>query len=212
MISELFMTVLQTVFNPEMINKPLFIEDFVSDSLKYDSVKTLLSRYVKSGDLKRYSQGIYYVPRKTVLGESILSFESIIERKYINDNGRQFGYYSGNTLLNLTGLSTQVPNTPEITTNKESNRNRKVKIGNRYVVLRCSETEINNDNAPYLQYLDIFRYSDLQTLKESKDKVIAFFDKQNLSFEKLSSIEQSMPMKIRKALRRSGVYDELAYR
>ena len=206
------MTVLQTIFDPGMINKPLFIEDFVNEDIRYDSAKTLLSKYVKTGDLKRYAQGIYYVPKKTVLGYSALSFESVIERKYITDKGEVFGYYSGESLLNLAGLSTQVPNTPEITTNHEATRKRTVRIANRYVIVRRSELEINKNNALYLQFLDIFRYADMETVKENRQKVIAFFEKQDLSFEKLSMIEQKVSMKQRKALRRSGVYDELAYR
>lgn len=206
------MTVLQTIFDPNMTNRPLFIEDFVNDDIRYDSVKTLLSKYVKTGDLKRYAQGIYYVPKKTVLGYSTLSFESVIERKYITDKGEVFGYYSSASLLNLVGLSTQVPNTPEITTNREATRKRTVRIGNRQVIVRRSEIEITGDNAPYLQFLDIFRYADMDMIQENRERIIAFFDRQDLSFKKLSLIEQKVSMKQRKALRRSGVYDELAYR
>ena len=55
------MSVLQTIFNPSLINKPLFIEDFVNEETNYDTAKTLLSNYVKSGDIKRYSQSIIYI-------------------------------------------------------------------------------------------------------------------------------------------------------
>ena len=135
---------------PELIDKPLFIEDFVNGEVNYNSVKTLLSRYVKAGDLKRYAQGIYYVPKKTILGESTLSFESVFERKYIADNEKIFGYYSGMSLMNLVGLSSQVPNIPEITTNNEATRKRKVKIGKRSLIVRKSSIEINSDNVLYL--------------------------------------------------------------
>ena len=212
MLSGAEMTVLQTIYDPDMTNKPLFIEDFVNDEIKYDSVKTLLSNYVKAGELRRYAQGIYYVPRKTVLGESVLSFESIIERKYISDKGEIYGYYSGTSLLNIAGLSTQVPNLPEITTNREATRKRKVKIGKRSVIVRRSEISVNNDNVLYLQFMDIFRYADIDMIKENKDKVLSFFDRNGMSSETLLQIEQWLPMKLRKALRRSGIYDELAYR
>lgn len=212
MLSGAEMTVLQTIYDPDMTNKPLFIEDFVSDEVKYDSVKTLLSNYVKAGELRRYAQGIYYVPKKTVLGESVLSFESIIEKKYISDKSVIFGYYSGTSLLNIVGLSTQVPNIPEITTNKEATRKRKVKIGKRSVIVRKSEITINNDNALYLQFMDIFRYAAIDTIKQNKEKILSFFDRKGLSFETLLQIEKELPMKLRKALRRSGIYDELAYR
>jgi len=206
------MTVLQTIFDSERVNQPLFIEDFVDDSSTYNSVKTTLSNYVKSGDIKRYCQGVYYVPSKTILGDSTLPFESVIERKYIRDRERVFGYYSAMTLMNLVGLSTQVPNIPEITTNNEATRKRKVKINKRFVVVRRSPVEITAENALYLQFLDIFRYASIETIKENKEKVLAFFDQNSLSFDMLQQTEKTVSMKLRKALRRSGIYDELAYR
>lgn len=206
------MTVLQTIFNPSLINKPLFIEDFVNEDTNYDTAKTLLSNYVKTGDIKRYSQGIYYIPKKTVLGYSSISFESIIERKYISDNNKVFGYYSGMSLLNTIGLSSQVPNVPEITTNNEATRKRKVKIGKRSVIVRRSAIEINNDNYLYLQFFDIFRYADPNVIEENKNNIINFFDNNKLDYNNLIEIEKLLPMKIRKIFRRTKVYDELTFR
>lgn len=206
------MSVLQTIFNPSLINKPLFIEDFVNEETNYDTAKTLLSNYVKSGDIKRYSQGIYYIPTKTILGYSTISFESIIERKYISDDNKVFGYYSGMSLLNTIGLSSQVPNIPEITTNNEATRKRKVKIGKRSVIVRRSETEINNDNYLYLQFFDIFRYADQKAIEDNKNNVLKFFDDNKLKLNKLMEIEKLLPMKIRKIFRRSKIYDELTFR
>ena len=206
------MTVIQTIFNPSLINKPLFIEDFVNEDTNYDTAKTLLSNYVKSGDIKRYSQGIYYIPTKTILGYSTISFESIIERKYISDDNKVFGYYSGMSLLNIIGLSSQVPNVPEITTNNEATRKRKVKIGKRSVIVRRSEIEINNDNYLYLQFFDIFRYGDQKAIEDNKNNILKFFDDNKLKLNKLMEIEKLLPMKIRKIFRRSKIYDELTFR
>ena len=206
------MSVIQTIFNPSLINKPLFIEDFVNEETNYDTAKTLLSNYVKSGDIKRYSQGIYYIPTKTILGYSTISFESIIERKYISDDNKVFGYYSGMSLLNTIGLSSQVPNIPEITTNNEATRKRKVKIGKRSVIVRRSEIEINNDNYLYLQFFDIFRYGDQKAIEDNKNNILKYFDDNKLKLNKLMEIEKLLPMKIRKIYRRSKIYDELTFR
>jgi len=206
------MSVLKAIFNSSLINKPLFIEDFVDDETNYDTAKTLLSKYVKTGDIKRYSQGIYYIPKKTVLGYSTISFESIIERKYISDKNEIFGYYSGMSLLNMLGLTNQVPNVPEITTNNEATRKRKVRIGRRNVVLRKSIIKINNDNYLYLQFFDIFRYADQEIIESNTDNIIKFFDDNKLDCEKIINIEKLLPMKIRKAFRRTNVYDVITFR
>ncbi|MBR3168454.1 MAG: hypothetical protein IKF18_07190 [Erysipelotrichaceae bacterium] len=206
------MTALDIIYNSKMVNEPLFIEDFVNENVKYDSAKTMLSNWVRAGILMRYAQGIYYIPKNTVLGKSTIPFESVIERKYIADKNQVFGYYSGMTLLNSVGLTTQVPNIPEITTNKEATRKRKVTIGKRSVIVRKSEIEISEENAVYLQFLDIFRYADIDSITKSKEKIIAFFDRNRLNFNSLQQIEKEVAAKLRKALRRSGIYDELAYR
>ena len=46
----------------------------------------------------------------------------------------------------------------------------------------------------------------------NKEKIIFFFENNGLSYETLMMIEKEMPMKIRKAFRRTGIYDELTYR
>lgn len=204
------MTILQTIYDSNQINKPLFIEDFVNEKNNYYSVKTSLSKYVKLGQLKRYCQGVYYIPSKTILGDSVITADVVAERKYISYNDEVFGYYSGLKLLNLVGLSTQVPNTLEITTNKEATRKRKLMIRNSRFILRKSEIEINKDNVLYLQFLDIFRYGDEDMIIKYKDKVVSFFMNNKLSFNLLLEIERNVPMRLRKALRKSGIYDELA--
>ena len=192
--------------------EPIFLDDIHIEGMRRDNFRQQIKTLADAGKIVRYEKGIYYIPKKTVLGYSSLSFESIIERKYISEDKKVFGYYSGNSLLNMIGLSTQVPNIPEITTNNEATRKRKVKIGKRYVIVRRSDIEINNDNVLYLQFLDIFRYADINQIKENKDKVASFFNENRLKFKKLIEYEKLVPMKLRKALRRSEIFDELAYR
>lgn len=206
------MSILQTIYDNNLIGKPLFIEDFVSEKLSYNSVKTLLSRYVKSGYLKKTNQGTYYMPKKGIIGDIPLSFEEIIYKKYIKNDDEIFGYISGLTLLNEVGLSTQVPNIIEITTNKEKNIKRKIAIGNRKVITRKPTIEINKNNVLYLQFFDIFRYADEEMIKENKDKVIEFYEKNKLNYTTLSKLEKEMPMKIRKKMIGANIYDEFTQR
>ena len=76
------MSILQTIYDNNLIGKPLFIEDFVSEKLSYNSVKTLLSRYLKLGYIKKYSQGIYYVAEEDpLLGNIPLNSLDILNRR-----------------------------------------------------------------------------------------------------------------------------------
>ena len=206
------MSILQTIYDNNLIGKPLFIEDFVSEKLSYNSVKTLLSRYVKSGYLKKTNQGTYYMPKKGIIGDVPLSFEEIIYKKYIKNDDEIFGYISGLTLLNEVGLSTQVPNIIEITTNKEKNIKRKIQIGKRKAILRKSNIEINKDNVLYLQFFDIFRYANEEMINKNKNKILEYYDNNKLIFKTLVSFEEKMPTTIRNKIRRTKIYDELAQR
>lgn len=206
------MNILQTIYDNNLIGKPLFIEDFVSEKLSYNSVKTLLSRYVKSGYIKRASQGTYYIPKNGLIGEVPLSFEDIINKRYVKNDDDIYGYNTGLVLLNEVGLSTQVPNTIEICTNKEKNIKRKIQIGKRKAIIRKSNIEINKDNVLYLQFFDIFRYADEEMINKNKNKILEYYDNNKLIFKTLVSFEEKMPTTIRNKIRRTKIYDELAQR
>lgn len=74
------MTLIETIENKYGTNKPFFIEDLVTDSLNYETVKSMLSSFVKQKIINRYSQGIYYIPKNTIVGKSIPNVEDIIEK------------------------------------------------------------------------------------------------------------------------------------
>lgn len=193
-------------------NNPFFIEDVISDELSYDVAKSVLSRAVSQGELKRYSQGIYYFPRYTFLGESIPSYFDILDKKYLSNQGHAIGYISGNTLLNQVSLSTQVPNVVEITTNMEKTRKRKIKLRNNEAILRKPNIEVTDENVRYLQFLDICKYASLNMLSRGKDKVLDYYDKYQLEFSKLNEYIPYYSSNVLKKMRGSGIYDDIASR
>ena len=67
-----------------------------------------------------FSDGIYYIPRKTIFGVSRLDTNTIISKKYLGNDKEIYGYVAGMTLLNAVGLTTQVSNRITIVSNKES--------------------------------------------------------------------------------------------
>ena len=77
--------------------------------------------------------------------------------------------------MNNIGLSTQVPNTYEIMTNKESTRVRKVKVENQEVVLRKSRVKINKDNYITLQFLEFITSTSIEFLINNKEKIRKYF-------------------------------------
>jgi len=136
-------------------NEPIYVDEIEYESYSRPWIYKELKKLVDSGVLKRFDTGIYYFPRKMPWGDSILDSRKVINRRFISDGDEVYGYIAGLSLLNMTALSTQVPNLIEIVTNKESNRVRDVTIGNKRVRVRRSRTEVTRENVRVLQFLEL---------------------------------------------------------
>ena len=188
-------------------NSPFLLEDAVNDECSYDTAKTLLSMYVKAGDLRRYSQGVYYFPKQTIIGEAIPNFEDVITKKYIDFGINKIGYITGGALLNRVGVSTQVPNVIEICTNVEKTRKRIVEMRNHKVILRAPTVEISEDNVDYLQFLDIFKYASVDI-----ECILNWYEEKELNLNTLKYWATFYSNSVKKTIRESKIYDTLALR
>ena len=204
------MTLIETIENKYGTNKPFFIEDLVTESLNYETVKSMLSSFVKQKIINRYSQGIYYIPKNTIVGKSIPNVEEIIEKKYLKDNKQIIGYVSGLALLNRVGLTNEVSNVIEITTNKETNFKRIVTLNKTKLILRKPKIKITNDNYKYLMFLDIIRYSNQYQLSNNINIIKDIFYEFELKKDKLFNISLKDSRNIRKKMILLNLYDELA--
>ena len=77
--------------------------------------------------------------------------------------------------MNNIGITTQVPNTYEIMTNKESTRVRKVKTENQELVLRKSRVKIAKDNYITLQFLEFITSTCIEFLLNNKEKISKYY-------------------------------------
>lgn len=192
------------------LNNPFLLEEISQLDYSYDTVKAMLSLYVKQGDVRRYSQGVYYFPKQTELGEAIPSFEKIINKKYLCYGNKHSGYISGWTLLNKVGLTTQVPNTVEIVTNNEKTRKRSITIANRKIIVRKPTVEITNQNVGYLQFLDLFKYATIEMIQRNRETIIQFYRDLKLKFDELMKWKEKYSNVVKSKMRESGIEYELA--
>ena len=192
------------------LNNPFLLEE-ISTKENYDVVKTTLSRLVKSNKIRRYSNGVYYLPKNSILGELYPNYGEVLKKKYLENNGNTFGYYTGYTLLNMVGLTTQVSNIREICTNEETNIKRTTKVSNMNVILRKPLCEITNENVRYLQFIDIFRYCDLFALLENKDGVKEFINENNLKRKEIMPYLDLAPHRAVDYMFGSGMFNELKW-
>lgn len=139
---------------------PIVLKDIRIGRKSKTAIRKELSRATKENKIIRRSQGVYYFKEDSDMPKE-LSFEEIVTRKFVCDDGGvkgfdffTFGYFSGQTFLNMIGISQQVPAVLEITTNKTSCK-RIFTSGGYRAVLRKGRTDITFQNYKILQFFDM---------------------------------------------------------
>lgn len=140
-------------------DRPILLEDVMSlfPDVTRVAVYQNIDASMERGALERYQRGVYYIPRDGIFGRTAPSAEDVVERKYITDGDEVYGYYSGLSLENKAGVSTQVPAVLEVTTNKSSKWVREIEPfgGWRKIVIRKPRVDVNKDNVNALMLLDL---------------------------------------------------------
>ena len=166
-------------------DNPIILKDLRIGGLSKTALRQQLSRAYKRGEINRYSKGVYFNDSKTIsplTGMKVvkIGFEDYIESKYIKDMNSLVpdltikGYYSGQTFLNMIGISQQVPARKEITTNNTSSKKREIYLNGRYAILRKSRTEINFQNWKILQFLDMFHFLSDDDFIDNKEILVNY--------------------------------------
>ena len=167
----------------------------------------LIKEAIFKNKLRKCSTGIYFIPSNTDNSFSSISASNIAKYKYINDGVNYYGIYSGLYLLNLFGISTQIPNTLSIITNKESTRKRIIIINGFKFILRRSRFEITNNNYNYYTLLQLFTDIDSNSLmsKFTKELISDYIIKNKIDLLTLIKYANKFPSKTSKNLFTSGV-------
>jgi len=203
------MNLLKKLIEKYGYNEPIFISEVTLQGYSAQTLRQLFKRLTDAGKIARFDSGIYYIPTNTAMGKSVLNPRQVIEKKYITDNNKVFGFYSGISLKNSVGLTKQMPNIIEIVTNNESSRVRNVSIGKQMVRLRKSRTSITNMNVGALQVLDLFNGIEYNQLDSNERKaVFDYIRSKNLTQRQVFENAKNFPMKALKKMIESGVVYE----
>lgn len=175
------MIVYEAILNSFTTDEPIFIEDI--EMLFPDKSRPWIDKtiriMVEKNMMKRFSTGIYYIPRKTIFGESILNTNKIISKKYLSNKEDVYGYIAGMSLLNTMGLTTQVPNQITVVTNKESSRGRRITVGKQEIYLMKAPTKVTKQNCAVLKLLEAIKLIDLNELDELENRNLIDYIKSN---------------------------------
>lgn len=200
----MFLEMLNTNFDKSV---PIFSDEILSMFKNYSKqyVFRLLKKAIKEGDIMYYDRGVYYIPEKTFFGYSSINPDQIVKKKYIKNQNEIFGVYSGLSLLNFFGITTQMPNHIEIVTNNEATRKRIIKIANRTYIIRKSRITITNENMAAYTIMQLFNdIEDIDVInKSSLQKITYFINKNNITFKQLAPLVEYFPSKTLKRIMRS---------
>ena len=192
-------------------NEPIYLDEIKFQNYSRPWIFKELKRLVECGEIKRFDSGIYYIPKKMPWGDSSLDANKVVERRFLSDGDDVYGYVAGVSLLNKTGLSTQVPNLLELVTNKESTRVRDIYIGNQRVRARRSRATVTKDNAKVLQFLDLMNSISPSFMDETERHMLSKYIKASgVTRNDVSQYAGLFPAKAMKNMMESGAVYELA--
>ncbi len=174
---------------------PIFLKDIRIGRKSKTAIRKELSRAVKDNRIIRRSQGVYYFKEEKEMADE-LSFNEIVTKKYIKDdygfpglNLDVYGYYSGQTFLNLIGISQQVPAVLEVTTNNTSCK-RIYHSGKYRCMLRKGRTQIDRLNYKALQFFDMLSgWLTDDEIRENKDLLYRYISKNLTKNDFLKNIQ-----------------------
>ena len=193
-------------------NTPILVSDIEKKFNNYskETIRKSVSLLAKSGELKRFSKGVYFISKKTIIGDSFLDVNLLIKKKYLGSEDNPFGVYSGLKLLNDLRLTTQVPNVSEIITNNETNAKREVFLDNKKIILRKSKVKITSNNIKIIEFIEALKALP-DTIEEDKYRVLSnYIKKYNLTRSKLDNVLIFYPRKVYKKIVESGLINEIA--
>lgn len=189
--------------------EPIFLSDIELPQMSDENIRYHLKRLTDQDIIRRFEAGVYYFPKMNLFGERAeLSVDTVVMHKYIRRRGKRVGYYSGYTLANRMGISTQVPFTEEITSNFAPAPVRELTIRNRKYVVRRPVVEITEDNVQVLQFLDCLK--DIERCAEVDmeycGQILSVFAKNHeITKSKIDRLIAYYPLKIYKAIYETGV-------
>lgn len=183
--------------------EPIFLQDIKIAGISDACIRQRIKKLTETGEVIRYEQGVYYMPKMTRLrGMQTLAPDIVARYKYISRKGRIMGYYAGYTLANKMGLSAQVPLKEEIASNNMAAIVREISVGSRIYVVRRAPAEVDRENHVVLQLLEVLKdldeYSDNE--EETRQLLINYIKRFQITREAVDQYIVYFPIKVYKSI------------
>ena len=202
------MTLYESLINEYGYGNPFLFDEINYNNYSSPWIKKELNKLVVDNKIIRYERGMYYIPEKTLFGNSSLNPQKVIEKKYLSNNS---GYYSGLSFANKVGITTQMPNTLEIYTNNEKSRVREIAVNNIKVILRKSRVNITDDNVYVLSFLEFMNSFSKDYFDDERKKIIINYIKEKgINRSQITKYAPYYPDKVMRNLIESEIIYEIA--
>ena len=186
------------------LNEPIILSNLKVDGMSYDNLRQQMKKLVDGGKVKRYENGVYYLPKPSKFKLEVgLNPEIVLEYKYLMDDGKKCGYISGMLFYNLMGLTSQVPALYQIVTNKATTNYRETNVGKTKLIIKKPRVAVTEDNYKILQFLDLILDVDVFSELEGKElnkRLSKYMRDVNLSVADLKAYFKYYPDKLYKNL------------
>lgn len=164
-----------------------------------------LVRLVKSGDLKRYSYGFYYIP-----GHGEPSVSEAIELRYISRGKDIYGFYTGECfLMSINNRKISVNEKVEIMTNKATSGKKNVYMFGKRFTLRKPYYPIDKNNVTLNAFLAYIAMTPLSRIKENYSVLADYIKKAHLAANDVMEMAVYYPAKTASKLLASDLYRSL---
>lgn len=152
------------------LNEPIILSNLKIDGMSYDNLRQQMKKLVDDGKVKRYENGVYYLPKPSKFNLEVgLNPEIVLDYKYLREDGKKCGYISGLLFYNLMGLTSQVPALYQVVTNKATTNYRETNVGKTKLIIKKPRVTVTEDNYKILQFLDLILDVDVFSELDGKE-------------------------------------------
>jgi hypothetical protein len=164
--------------------EPIFLKDLDVPGLSKSAVRRTLKRLVDEGKVQRSIPGVYYVccfyynKFKKTLKIPLPFMYNIALKRYLGTKEDPQGYWSGNKLENVLGITTQYPFVWQLTTNNVKTKKRRIDIGAESYILCKAAIPVTKDNVGMLMFFDLLKKNDFSILDVDEMNCLKTFMKE----------------------------------
>jgi hypothetical protein len=164
--------------------EPIFLKDLDVPDMSKSAVRRTLKSLVDEGKVQRSIPGVYYVccfyydSIDKCLRIPLIYEGNIISKRYLGTKEDPQGYWSGNKLENVLGITTQYPFVWQLTTNNVKTKKRRIDIGAESYILCKAAIPVTKDNVGMLMFFDLLKKNDFSILDVDEMNCLKTFMKE----------------------------------